>query len=630
MTNINRKCALGVEDREGMLYLTGEQSAYMPTHSFPAAGGVLNTDLELYNFFTLSPDLFCIADRQGYFRKVTPAFTQLLGWSEDELLAAPFVHLVHPDDREATLQMVRDQAAGRDEYPFRNRYRTKEGAYVWLSWTATTSRGNGLFYAMAKDVTREREQENQLLLQQDRIKRANYLARLGSWEMDIATGHIWASEELYDLYEISRHDFPVITPIIFMQWVHPEDRAFVEGQVASLKVQDHQFYEHRLLLHTGKLIYVQQLLEVKRENGVPVRINGIVQDISKRKESDLRLELSEQRFRSLVQHSYDMICILDLEGNYLYTSDSMEHNLGYKSEELAGVNALTLVHPDDLFFAQQSILRLHTEKLVRDLPPFRFRCKSGSWHWIESVGTNLVDDPAVGGIVVNARDVTDRKMLQEKLAREVEERRITINKAAIRAQEREREQLGRELHDNVNQVLTTVKLYTELVLDGTVTDSAVLMQKSVGYLTDCINEIRNISKRLSTPTLGKITLGESLQELVTSLSLAGKLTINLQVGRMEKKKLSQDVHLGIYRIVQEHLTNVLRHAGATRVDISLETARGQMEVLITDNGRGFDVAARRKGIGISNMYGRCENINGRMELVSAPGKGCTLKLQVPA
>ena len=601
----------------------------MPILSSPAAGGVWNTDLELHNFFTLSLDLFCIADDEGYFRKVNPSFSQLLGWSEAELLEVPFLHFVHPDDRDASLQKIREQAAGKDVNRFCNRYRTKEGLWVWLSWTATTSPDNGLFYALAKDVTREMEQEKQLLLQQDRIKRANYLARLGSWELDIASGHIWSSDELYDLYEISRRDFPMITTDIFMQWVHPGDRAMVEKQMANLELQDHQFYEHRMVLNNGRLIYVQQLMEVKREDGVPVRINGIVQDISKRKESELRLELSEQRFRSLVQHSYDMINVLDFEGNYLYVSDSMEHNLGYRPEELVGVNALSLVHPGDLDFVRQSIERLHTEKLVDDLPPFRFRCKGGSWHWIESVGTNMVDDPAVGGIVVNARDVTERKSLQEKLSREVEEKRATINKAAIRAQEREREQLGRELHDNVNQVLTTIKLYTELALDSPAEASVQLMRKSVGYLSDCINEIRNISKRLSTPTLGKITLGESLQELVSSLSLAGKLAINLQVGRMDNKKLSQDVHLGVYRIVQEHLTNVLRHAGATKVHIKVGGAKGALQVLITDNGRGFDVEARRKGIGISNMYGRCENINGRMELESAPGKGCTLKLQVP-
>lgn len=600
----------------------------MLTTSFSSAGPGLDTGSELNNFFTLSLDLFCIADARGYFRKVNPAFTRLLGWSEEELLASPFLHFVHPDDRAATGQKIEEQHRGHDVYQFRNRYRTRSGDYVWLSWTATTARQNELFYAVAKDITHEKEQEEQLSLQQARSKRANYLARLGSWELDLATGHIWASDELYELYEIDRQTYPCITTDTFMQWVHPEDRDRVARYINSLPQQDHQFYEHRMLLHNGKLIYVQQLLEVKREAGVPVRLNGIVQDITKRKEPELKLALSEQRFRSLVQHSYDIICVLDFEGYYLYVSDSIELSLGYKAEELVGVNALSLVHPDDLDFVRSSIERLHTEKLVDDLPPFRFKCKGGGWHWIESIGKNMVDDPAVGGIVVNARDVTDRKTLQEKLAREQEERRERINRAAIRAQEREREQLGRELHDNVNQVLTTIKLYNELALDNKM-DSAVLMQKSVGYLTDCINEIRNISKRLSTPTLGKISFKESIQELVNSLNLTEKLAISLHMGRMEKKKLNQDTHLGIYRIVQEHLTNVLRHARATAVSIAIEVQEGELLVTITDDGRGFDVAAQRRGIGISNMYGRCENINGRMELLSAPDKGCTLRLRVP-
>lgn len=593
-----------------------------------SAHSPLDMDPELYNFFTLSRDLFCIADTEGYFRKVNPAFTLLLGWSTEELLAVSFLQFVHPDDRDASLQVLEGQKTGRAVTQFRNRYRTRDGSYVWLSWSSTQCLETGLVYAMAKDITREKHQEEQLQLQQERSKRATYLARLGSWELDVASGQHWASDGMYDLLGITRKGFPALGIDQFLEWVHPEDRPLVESQMNKLAYQDHQYYEYRMVLWNGDLIYVENYVEVVRENGTAVRMNGIIQDITRRKESEIRLQLSEQRFRSLVQHSYDIICILDFEGNYRYVSDSIEHNLGFKAEELSGVNALSLVHPDDLDFVRQSIERLHTEKLVDDLPPFRFRCKAGGWHWIESIGKNMVDDPAVQGIVVNARDITDRKNLQDKLAREREEKQAHINKAAIRAQEREREQLGRELHDNVNQVLTTIKLYTELALDGSM-DGTVLMQKSVSYLTDCINEIRNISKRLSTPTLGKISLKESIQELVNSLNLAGKLAIDLHIGRVDKKKLPQDTHLGIYRIVQEHLTNVLRHAAATTVSIAIESRKGELQVVIADDGKGFDVATRRKGIGISNMYGRAENINGRLVLNSAPGKGCTLQLTVP-
>lgn len=218
----------------------------------------------------------------------------------------------------------------------------------------------------------------------------------------------------------------------------------------------------------------------------------------------------------------------------------------------------------------------------------------------------------------------------QKAARELEEkqRHKLITEAVIRAQESERSAIGLELHDNINQVLTTVKLHNEMVLDG-VGDPKIFLPRAAQYLQNCINEIRSLSKRLSAPTLGKISLEESVKDLVDSINLTGKVKITCQLSGLDKQVLKQDLHLGLYRILQEQLNNVLKHAEASEVLIKLDCISNKIRLSVTDNGKGFMVQSNKSGIGLMNMQTRAENLNGTFQLDSKPGQGCKVEVVIP-
>jgi len=110
-------------------------------------------ETERDRFFALGLDLFCIADFTGYFRRINPAFSQVLGWTADELRAHPFLHFVHPDDRAATLAEMDTLAGGAVTVRFSNRYQCKDGSWRWLSWNAQPQPAEGLIYATARDIT---------------------------------------------------------------------------------------------------------------------------------------------------------------------------------------------------------------------------------------------------------------------------------------------------------------------------------------------------------------------------------------------------------------------------------------------------------------------------------------------
>jgi len=360
-------------------------------------------------------------------------------------------------------------------------------------------------------------------------------------------------------------------------------------------------------------------------------INGIVinsRDITERKKTETALATSEQKFKSLVQNSSDIIVIIDEAGDFKYISDNVISILGYAPAFFQNKNAFDYIHPEDA-----SVVSEELNKVIECVPDaigvsHRFLKSSGEWIWLESKGINLLEDPVINGIVINSRDVTDRIRLQSQLNEELLKKQREITAAVIKAQEAERSQIGLELHDNVNQILTTVKLYTEMFLSGYKEDKE-LLQKSTHYLQECINEIRSISKRLSAPTLGNISLNDSIKELVESINLTNRLEVNYVTYNLEDTAVSQDLHLALYRIVQEALNNIIKYANSSQATITIENNGEWLTATISDNGKGFDSQLKRKGIGLTNMKTRTDNLKGSFQLKTAPGKGCTIEVSFP-
>ena len=184
------------------------------------------------------------------------------------------------------------------------------------------------------------------------------------------------------------------------------------------------------------------------------------------------------------------------------------------------------------------------------------------------------------------------------------------------------------MHDNINQVLTTVKLHNEMVLEG-VGQAKAILPRTLKHLQDCINEIRSLSKRLSAPTLGKISLEESVTDLIESINETNKVKITYSIKGLADPVLKKELHLGIYRILQEQLHNVIKHSEASEVLIQLEQEREVIRLLVTDNGKGFVVNNRKSGIGLVNMQTRAESLNGTFKLHSHPGMGCKVEVVLP-
>ncbi|GAA4344952.1 hypothetical protein GCM10023184_46690 [Flaviaesturariibacter amylovorans] len=376
----------------------------------------------------------------------------------------------------------------------------------------------------------------------------------------------------------------------------------------------------------GREFPVELIITPIREDGQSF-FCAFIRDLTERKEAERRLREGEQKFTSLVQNSSDMIAILDDSGNYLYASPSVTAILGYTTEHFRQRDFSGFIHPDDLGRVQRAFGQLLAHERAT-IAPYRFRAADGSWRWIESYGSNLLQDDAIRGLVINSHDVTDRVLLEVELEQKTRSLQREMTAAVIQAQESERAQLGQELHDNVSQVLTTVKLYMEMLRDG-IGSPAGLADRAMGHLQDSIDEIRNISKRLSAPTLGSISLTDSLRELVESINLTGRIAVRHCIEGINDAEISRDMHLALYRIVQEALNNSIKYADADSAAILLSRRQEHLNLQIYDNGRGFDINTRHTGIGITNMRSRAEHLNGTFRIESTPGKGTMIKVSIP-
>jgi signal transduction histidine kinase len=218
-----------------------------------------------------------------------------------------------------------------------------------------------------------------------------------------------------------------------------------------------------------------------------------------------------------------------------------------------------------------------------------------------------------------------RRRLANHLLKEEERYQRLLTEGMIEVQEREREWIGRELHDNVNQVLTTVKLYLETASNQV---DNPLIPRSMQLINSSINEIRNLSHQLSAPTLGTRSLIDSINALIEMIGFSSDLVIMFDHGEY-KEQLNMNQKLALYRILQELMKNVVGHAGATKVWITLVQKNKAVILKVRDNGKGFDPAMGGSGIGIKNILSRARIVGGNVNIESAPGKGSFITVVIP-
>ena len=216
----------------------------------------------------------------------------------------------------------------------------------------------------------------------------------------------------------------------------------------------------------------------------------------------------------------------------------------------------------------------------------------------------------------------ENKLMEEKLARQKE-----ISETVIRVQEKERTRIGHELHDNVNQILSTVRMFVDM-LTPSGKEEQDLKKKSLEYILLSIEEIRKLSKELVVSQLKDNCLVDSIRSLIDDIHLTNAVEIKF-THDTDIDLLSPGKKVTLFRIVQEQMKNILKYSQAKQVEIYLQCRDHIAELSIRDNGVGFDPKQTHRGIGLSNIYERTRFYDGIVDIQTAPGNGCTVTVSIP-
>lgn len=284
--------------------------------------------------------------------------------------------------------------------------------------------------ALSDITTRDRAEQS---LRQSEQRFAQFMLHLPglAWVKDDQGRYVYANDAAIKIFRTDREqlygktDLDIFPPQTAAQFREADRQALIsDAGVQTIESLEH---EDGIVHHS-----IVSKFPLPFSDGKQTLVGGIAIDITERRRAEETLRESEERFRALVEHGFEGINIVDREGLLIYAGPGNKSVLGYSAEEVQGRSTFETIHPDDLPKAQAAWLRIQKNPEQIYLPPIRLQHKDGTWHWMEVSACNLLDHPAVGGIVVNWRDITQRKIAEDNL-QESEERKAAIFESALDA-----------------------------------------------------------------------------------------------------------------------------------------------------------------------------------------------------
>lgn len=336
-------------------------------------------------------------------------------------------------------------------------------------------------------------------------------------------------------------------------------------------------------------------------------------------EVNAALRESEQRYRSLVDTARDVIYTLSADGTIKSLNPAFETITGWPRTEWIGKHFSPLVHPDD----RPRAVELHRAALDGQvLPKFELGIltRSGAWVPGEFVATPLVQDARIVGVLGVARDITDRKRAAEALRH--------LNEGL----EEEVKRIAHALHDEAGQLLASVHIGLAEVARDLPSHTAQRLEDVRGLLDKIEEQLRHLSHELRPTILDDLGLRPALEFLADGVSR--RTGLQIAVDGSPGRRLPAPTETALYRIVQEALTNVTKHAQATRVSIRFMRSRRLLRCVVRDDGVGFDVPAvltrwGSRGLGLTGIRERLHAVGGTLDIVATPRGGTELIINVP-
>ncbi|TET17177.1 MAG: PAS domain S-box protein [Dehalococcoidia bacterium] len=593
------------------------------------------------------PDSVMLVDLDGKVVYVNKAFEKLLGYRADELVGTSALDLPTysgPRDREKAREVFKEvMEKGSAEHVDIGAI-NKAGEEIAISFAASAikdAQGNPrTLVAVIRDITKRKRREEALQASEQHFRALVDNSLDGS---AILNGDLTILYESPSAERILGYKPEELVGKGTLEFLHPDDAQNVSKTLDVLFKHPGQavIMGVRFLHKDGSWRVIEGVVNNLLHDPM---VNGIVvnyRDITERKHAQEALKQREKHFRVMIENSLDDIAILDRDGSIISQSPSVERVLGYGVGEHIGKRSFDFVHPDDMPDVAAAFARLVQNPGATFHGELRTQHKDGSWRILEVMIRNFLDDPVVGGVLANFRDVTERKMAEDErvehaatLAR-AEELQLSRQRM-VTMQESVRRDIAQQLHGSVqNKLIILLHRLAELER----TASPTKLAEEIGDLRQKLAEllesqVRSISHRLY-PSILRRGLVAALRSLEDQLEAALPIEMELdeelvQHERANPKLIPEQVRLAAYRIAEEALTNAVKNAKASRITMALGlSSQGWLRLTVQDNGQGFDSGSVSGGLGLLTMQDYAEVVGGRCVVHSARDEGTEVTAILP-
>jgi PAS domain S-box-containing protein len=538
----------------------------------------------------------------------------LTGYSREELLQMRSSDLIVPEDLPLLLGLVEQIDAGHRMVATRRLLR-KDGTLFWGE-LITNSLSDGRRLTIVRNVNERLRLDAERSAILDRVTDAFFA-------LDADGRFTWVNEKGAAIFDrtpdelLGRNMFVEFADVINAPLRDACERVMRDQVPVTLEgyyAPHDRWYEDRIF---------------PSANGLSL----FSSDITVRKKADAVLNVSEAKFRVLVEQGADAVFMLDRTGVVTWCSPSVQRVLGYAPSDLVGRMSMLLLHPEDRDAAQtafQAAMRQPGFTAVRE---FRAMHRDGSLRTISGFGVNRFDDPVFGAFVGSWHDITDQRAAEKVLVGAADQlRRLTQRLQVVR--EEEQAHLSRELHDRLGQSLTMLKLGLARVSALIATDADTALSEAQALMSDVdstIHATRQISADLRPPLLDDFGLAAALDWAGQRFTAQSGLPCQT---KLDECDLATDVARAMYAIAQEALTNVVRHARATRVSITLTRSASLVQLDVHDNGVGIPWSATAPdtdsgSLGLLGMRERAVAVGAGVVVYPGATAGTTVSIRLP-
>lgn len=551
-------------------------------------------------------------------------------------------NIAHLWNNEWTITNESGQAVPFEEAPFKKAIKTGQsqtqillirllnGEDKWLlfkSQPVAEEEDSGHFYVVSNiiDITPERHLLTQLKDGEALIAAFFQQTPALAWVIDEETNLHFASKAFYDHFGTTEKDC----------------NGAKIGNVVPVQVFQALYEKHKKVFETWKPVQATEKIKwadgtnsISYINIFPIHtvsgkklVGGQAVNLPDKSILEKELKEAHERMLNLSRATSDAIWEWDMQTGQIFRNEALMEMIGYQLDNSKGLSWwLRRIHPDDRNRLADKVKEATDNCQQSWHDKYRFKCADGSYKHIEDKGFVVYENGLPVKMIGSLQDVSAFKELENELADVRLHQQKEISETVIRVQEKERTRIGRELHDNVNQILSTICLYMDGITPPA--EQKQLKEKSIEYLHLAIDEIRKLSLELVTPQLKEENLADNIRAIITDIQLTGALKITF-MHDINDELLSLGKKVTLFRIVQEQLKNIIRHSQATTAQIFLQSTDKCVTLEVRDNGKGFDPHQTRQGIGLANIHERTRFYNGTVDINASAGKGCELKITIP-